>query len=136
MHTLRLSLLMAVVLSVTALPRVLADSMAPEAPPLPPAGPANGMVEDRSSTGEVDYRVFYDQRGRVEHEELASRHDGRMDTFYYYKEGVLQRVEIDSKGTGKIDLWVYLLDGKYVQRYERDTTGSGTPDVVRTFGVH
>jgi hypothetical protein len=49
----------------------------------------------------------------------------------------LQRVEIDSKGTGKIDIWVYLTaDGNSVQRYERDTTGSGKPDVARTFGVN
>jgi hypothetical protein len=60
-----------------------------------------------------------------------------MDTFYYYKDGLLQRVEIDTKGTGKIDLWVYLTaDGNSVQRYERDTTGSGKPDVVRVFGVN
>jgi hypothetical protein len=49
----------------------------------------------------------------------------------------MSRVEIDTKGTGKIDLWVYLTDdGNSVQRYERDTTGSGKPDVVRTFGVN
>jgi hypothetical protein len=135
MHTLRLSFLAAALFSVIALPGAFADSIGPVGPPLLPQGPANGVVEDRSGNGDVDYRVFYDQRGKVEHEEIASRHDGRMDTFYYYKDGVLQRVEIDSKGTGKIDLWVYLLDGKYVQRYERDTTGSGTPDLVRTFGV-
>jgi len=136
MHTLRLSLIAAALFSVVALSGAFSDSMAPVAPPLPPPGPANGVVEDRSGNGDVDYRVFYDQRGKVEHEEIASRHDGRMDTFYYYKDGLLQRVEIDSKGTGKIDLWVYLLDGKYVQRYERDTTGSGKPDLVRTFGIH
>ena len=38
--------------------------------------------------------------------------DGKMDTFYYYKEGVLQRVEIDSKVNGKMDIWVYLMDGE------------------------
>jgi hypothetical protein len=73
----------------------------------------------------------------VDHEELDFNHDGKMDTFYYYKSGRLQRVEIDSKGNGKIDIWVYLMDdGESVQRYERDTTGSGKPDVVRAFGVN
>ena len=112
-----------------------ADSILPVQPTAAPLGPANGMVEmDSTGGGTIDYRVYYDGRGKVAREELASRHDGRMDTFYYYKDGVLQRVEIDTKGSGKIDLWVYLLDGKYVQRYERDTTGSGKPDVVRVFG--
>jgi len=136
MRTLHLALFIAAVMAFAAPPVAFADSIVPAGPPATPEGPPNGVVVDRSADGGVDYRVFYDQRGKVEHEELASNHDGRMDTFYYYKDGVLQRVEIDSKGTGKIDLWVYLLDGKYIQRYERDTTGSGKPDLVRTFGVN
>jgi hypothetical protein len=137
MRILRFSLLAAAFVAFSVLPNAFADSIVPAGPPAPPPGPPNGVVENHSGTGDVDYRVFYDHRGKVEHEELASRHDGKLDTFYYYKDGVLQRVEIDSKGTGKIDLWVYLTDdGKYVQRYERDTTGSGKPDVVRTFGVN
>jgi hypothetical protein len=115
--------------------RAGADSILPVQPMAAAMGPANGMVElDTTGGGTIDYRVYYDGRGKVAREEIASKHDGRMDTFYYYKDGILQKVEIDSKGTGRIDLWVYLLDGKYVQRYERDTTGSGKPDVVRVFG--
>jgi hypothetical protein len=114
----------------------IADSNIPVGPPMSPEGPPNGVVENRTGSGEVDYRVFYDPLGKVEHEELDSHHSGKMDTFYYYNNGVLQRVEIDSKGTGRIDLWVYLKDGKYVQRYERDTTGSGKPDLVRAFGAN
>jgi len=99
-------------------------------------GPPNGVVEtDTTGSGKPDYRAYYDSRGRLLREEMDYAHKGRMDTFYYYKNGVLDRVEIDSKGSGKIDIWVYLLDGKYVQRYERDTTGSGKPDVVRVFGT-
>ena len=102
-----------------------------------PRGVANSIVEsDSTGSGVIDYRVYYDQRGKVAREEMDYNHRGRMDTFYYYKDGVLQRVEIDSKGTGKIDIWVYLVDGTYVQRYERDTTGSGKPDLVRNFGVN
>ncbi len=97
-------------------------------------GAINPVVElSRQGGGQIDYRVFYDRSGKVAREELDYNVDGKMDTFYYYKDGVLQRVEIDSKGTGKVDIWVYLVDGTYIQRYERDTTGSGTPDVVRTF---
>jgi hypothetical protein len=107
----------------------------PAPPPAIPAGPPNGVVESSSTgSGTPDYRVYFDSRGRVAREELDYLHRGRMDTFYYYKNGVLDRVEIDSRGNGKIDIWVYLLDGTYVERYERDTTGSGKPDVVKVFG--
>jgi len=41
-------------------------------------------------------------------------------------------LEIDSGFNGKIDIWIYLLEGKYIQRYERDTTGSGKPTSSRT----
>src|SRR5208283_2470246 len=134
MRTLQLPLLAALFTAFLALPNASADPIVPAGPLIPPQGPPNGVVEDNGGSGGVDYRVFYDGRGKVEHEELASRHDGRMDTFYYYKDGVLSRVEIDSKGNGRIDIWVYLTsDGKYVQRYERDTKGTGTPDLVRTF---
>ncbi len=101
MPTLRFRLLTAAIIAFTALPSAFADSTVPAAPPAPAAGPPNGVVEDHSGSGDVNYRVFYDHQGKVEHEELASRQDGKLDTFYYYKDGVLQRVEIDSKGTGQ-----------------------------------
>ncbi len=115
-------------------PALHSDSIVPAAPPAAPPGAPDAVVElSRQGGGQIDYRVFYDRSGKVAREELDYNVDGKMDTFYYYKDGVLQRVEIDSKGTGKVDIWVYLVDGTYIQRYERDTTGSGTPDVVRTF---
>jgi hypothetical protein len=117
------------------------DKAAPGSAPFPvspaladPVGPPNTTLElDKDSAG-VHYRIAYDDRGKVLREELDYNRDGKMDTFYYYKNGVMQRVEIDSKYSGRIDIWVYLLDGKYVQRYERDTTGSGKADFVRDFG--
>jgi len=131
-----LLLAIAVGLVLGAAPRASADSpMVPAPPPAVPQGPPNGMVEQSSTDGgATDYRVYFDSRGRPAREELDYFHHGKMDTFYYFKDGVLDRVEIDSKGSGKIDIWVYLLDGQYVQRYERDTTGSGKPDVVKVFG--
>ena len=132
----RLLLALTVALALAAAPGARADSpMLPAPPPAVPQGPPNGMVEQSSTgSGTPDYRVYFDSRGRPAREELDFLHRGKMDTFYYYKNGVLDRVEIDSKGDGKIDIWVYLLDGQYVQRYERDTTGSGKPDVVKVFG--
>jgi hypothetical protein len=112
-----------------------ADSVVPAAPSLAsPQGTPNGTMElDRNSDGVVDYRVTYDARGKVLREELDFNYDGKMDTFYQHKDGILQRVDVDSDYTGAIDIWVYLRDGTYVTRYERDTDGDGKPDSVRSF---
>ena len=125
-------------LAAAALPAL--DNAGPGSPATPPApllpqGAANGSVElDRNGDGHVDYRVYYDARGKVAREELDFNFDGKMDTFYYYKDGVLQREELDTHFDGRIDIWVYLLDGTYVLRYERDMDGDGKADVVRDFG--
>jgi hypothetical protein len=135
----RLSVLFCLFLASTAFSL---DKAGPGVAPFPappnlasPVGPPGSTVElDRDGDNVIDYRATYDDTGKVLREELDYNFDGKMDTFYYYKEGVLQRVEIDSKFCGKVDIWVYLLDGKYVQRYERDTTGDGKADFVRDFG--
>jgi hypothetical protein len=108
-------------------------------PITPPSTAAQGAPNGVSETslagdGFIDYRVYYDGKGALSREELDYNHDGKMDTFYYYAGGVLQRVEIDSRFSGKVDIWIYLLEGKYIQRYERDTTGSGKPDIIKDFG--
>jgi hypothetical protein len=107
----------------------------PPAPtPLLPQGAPNGSVElDRDGDGDIDYRVYYDAKGKVAREELDFNFDGKMDTFYYYKDGVLQREELDTRFNGKIDLIVYLLDGTYVQKYER-LDENGKSILVRDFG--
>ena len=132
----RAILVVTCVVCALAAPCLGAQSPFPAPPPLAAErGAPNSVVElDRNGDGKVDYRVIYDASGRVSQEQLDFKGTGRMDTFYYYKSGVLERVEIDSTGSGKIDIWVYLIDGKYVQRYERDTDGDGKPDIVRTFG--
>ncbi len=132
----RLLLALVAVMALAAVSQVPGEPpVLPAPPPTIPPGPPNGMVESSTKDGGVpDFRTYFDSRGRVAREELDFLHHGRMDTFYYYRDGILDRVEIDSKGNGKIDIWVYLLDGTYVQRYERDTTGSGKPDVVKVFG--
>ncbi len=125
----------------SSLPALDKGAPGPAAFPAPPdlfspVGPPNSVAEiDRNGLGIIDFRAYYDEKGKVSREELDYNDDGKMDTFYYYKDGVLQRVEIDSRFNGKVDIWIYLLDGKYVRRYERDTTGSGKPDIVRDYGT-
>jgi hypothetical protein len=106
----------------------------PMAPPSAPAGAPNAVVDlDRDSDGKLDYRVIYDSRGRPSEEDLDFNYDGVYDTFYYYAAGVLQRVDIDSRSAGKVDIRVWLLDGTYIKRYERDMDGDGKPDVVKDY---
>jgi hypothetical protein len=127
----------AAVFALLAIERAAADSPPFAVPPPSTSaqGKPNSMVETSlQGDGIIDDRVYYDRKGAISREELDYNHDGKMDTFYYYEGGLLSRVEIDSKCTGRIDIRVYLVEGKYIRRYERDTTGSGKPDVIKDFG--
>jgi hypothetical protein len=111
-----------------------AQAKVPLAPPTAPTGAPNSLMEmDRDGDGKKDFRVSYDAKGRVAEEDMDYNYDGIYDTFYYYTAGILQRVEIDSASTGRIDIWVYLLQGTYISKYERDTDGDGKPDLVRDY---
>jgi len=88
---------------------------------------------DRNSDGNVDYRIFNDAKGRKVYEEYDYDYDGRMDDFYYYKEGQLDREEIDSDSNGKIDVWIVLYQGKYIRRIEQDKDGDGKPDAITDY---
>lgn len=92
------------------------------------------ITGDTNENGRVNYALRRDDRGRKEREAVDHNHDGYMDNFYYYRNGVLHRQEIDTNYDGKIDLWIYMYDGVRVERYERDTNHDGEIDVVRVFG--
>ena len=93
------------------------------------------MSKDRDFDGRPDYILVYDERARKISETLDFNFDGRMDDFYYYKGGVLERREIDTDFNDSIDLWVYLFEGVYLSRVERDLDGDGEVDFVKEYGV-
>jgi len=92
------------------------------------------MFADTAGNGQFDYIVTYDQKGRKVLEEMDYNHDGIMDDFYYFEEGILIRREVDSNFDSFIDLWVYLYKGVYIEKYERDTDFDGIKDIVKVFG--
>ncbi|TVR67181.1 MAG: hypothetical protein EA427_14510 [Spirochaetaceae bacterium] len=92
------------------------------------------ITGDSNGDGRIDYALKLDDRGQKRYEAVDHNKDGRMDNFYYYRNGVLHRQEIDTNYDGKIDLWIYMYDGVRVRAYERDTNHDGTPDLIRRFG--
>jgi hypothetical protein len=115
-----------------------ADAAATKREPLIPFDPKDfdktWLTRDTNGDGRIDYAVKMDGQDRKQLEALDYNHDGRMDDFVYYSNGVPVREEIDSNYDGKIDLWVYLYQGVYIERYEQDTNFDGIPDIVRNYG--
>jgi len=88
---------------------------------------------DRNFDGLVDYKAeFLDSDKRL-YEEFDFNYDGEMDDFYYFEEGNLSRQEIDTNFDGQIDMWIYLHEGMYVRRIERDLDFDGKVDRVTDY---
>jgi hypothetical protein len=107
----------------------------PVAPPtgILKKGSAPRVEMDLDEDGRIDYVLVNNARGLPEHEEFDYNHDGTMDDFLYYENGLAVREEIDSDYNGKIDIWVHLAEGKYIRRWERDLDGDGKPDKSQDF---
>jgi len=88
---------------------------------------------DSNFDGAVDYLLRTNQNKEKVYEEIDFNHDGSMDDFYFYSEGVLVRRELDSNYDGEVDVWVYLSEGVYIQRYARDRDYDGVIDLERDF---
>jgi hypothetical protein len=112
-----------------------AQSGAPDAPPagILKKGTATRVELDTNEDGRIDYVLVSFPSGLTEHEEFDYNGDGVMDDFFYYEKGIPVREEIDSDFNGKIDIWVYLAEGKYITRWERDLDGDGKPDTSQDF---
>jgi hypothetical protein len=98
-------------------------------PPPPAVAPKpfkNVDVRDINGDGVPDLWVYYDPQkpGEIMRQEEASKGDGRVDTWSYFKDGKLLRREVDTKGRGRPDA-VFFYDGDQITREERDETGEG-----------
>ena len=92
-----------------------------------------GLSLDRNYDERIDYTVGYDADNRKTREEMDFNFDGRMDDFYFFKEGELVRQEVDSNFDGRIDVWVSL-EGQYIRGYEMDRDFDGVAEVRKAFG--
>lgn len=88
---------------------------------------------DSNNDGETDYLIKTDEDGEKEMEVLDYNHDGKMDDFYIYDSGVLEQRAIDSNSDGMIDIRVYLEDGVYILRYEKDSNYDGEMDIKKRY---
>lgn len=89
---------------------------------------------DRNNDGVTDYALRLDDSGEKKYEAVDHNHDGIMDNFYFYSQGLLKRQEIDTNFDGNIDLWVFMDDGVHVKGFDRDTNHDGQVDLVRRYG--
>jgi antitoxin component YwqK of YwqJK toxin-antitoxin module len=71
--------------------------------------------------------ILFDNQGRIRKVEADTGGDGRMDSFQYFKNGVMVNVEQDRNGDGIIDSWHYYEEGQMV-RVEQDRSFNGNID--------
>jgi hypothetical protein len=105
----------------------LASSSKKETPSSSPSRPfRNVEVKDVNGDGVADLWIYYNplKAGEIVRQEEATRWDGRVDTWSYFKDGKLVRREVDSKGRGVADT-VYHYENDKIVREERDENGTG-----------
>ncbi|HHP7235462.1 MAG TPA: hypothetical protein ACFCUC_12590 [Desulfobacterales bacterium] len=120
-----------------------------------PSAAAGGRIikEDSDNDGQPDRIVHLAPSGDVDQLEADTDGDLKMDTFQYYKRGMVERIERDTDADGRIDERDLLTDGKTTTRHSlgvngeivgtltfdgeqrplewrRDTTGDGRMDTV------
>jgi hypothetical protein len=93
----------------------------------PPSSPfKNVEVRDINGDGVPDLWIYYSplRPSEIVRQEEASRFDGRVDTWSYFKDGRLVRREVDTKGKGAADT-IYYYENDKIVREERDESGTG-----------
>jgi hypothetical protein len=105
----------------------LASLSKKETPSSSPSRPfKNVEVKDINGDGIADLWIYYNpvKPGEIVRQEEATRWDGRVDTWSYFKDGKLVRREVDTKGGGAPDT-VYHYENDKMVREERDENGNG-----------
>jgi hypothetical protein len=96
-------------------------------PPKPASSPfRNVEVRDINGDGAPDLWIYYNPKnpGEIVRQEEATKGDGLVDTWSYFKDGQLVRRDIDTKGHGRPDT-VFYFDNDKIAREERDESGQG-----------
>lgn len=96
------------------------------APGAAPSPFKNTEVRDVNGDGIPDLWIYYNPQkpGEIVRQEEASKGDGRVDTWSYFKDGQLIRRDVDAKGQGTPDK-IFYYDNDKIAREERDETGQG-----------
>lgn len=107
--------------------RTVLASLGKPSAPAPPASPFKNVdVRDTNGDGVPDLWIYYDPQkpGEIIRQEEATKGDGRVDTWSYFKDGKLIRRDVDTKQQGRPDT-VFYYDGDKLAREEHDETGQG-----------
>ena len=93
---------------------------------IPPTQFKNVAVKDINGDGVPDLWVYHNPRnpGEIVRQEEATKYDGTVNAWSYFKDGKLVRRDVDSQGQGRPDTVFYYADDK-IAREERDESGTG-----------
>jgi hypothetical protein len=93
---------------------------------IPPPQFKNVEVKDINGDGVPDLWIYHNPRspGEIVRQEEATKYDGTVNAWSYFKDGKLVRRDVDSQGQGKPDTVFYYADDK-IAREERDESGTG-----------
>jgi hypothetical protein len=93
---------------------------------IPPPQFKNVEVKDINGDGVPDLWTYHNPRnpGEIVRQEEATKYDGTVNAWSYFKDGKLVRRDVDSQGQGRPDTVFYYADDK-IAREERDESGTG-----------
>ena len=104
----------------------LASLSKPMPPQVAPSPFKNVEIRDVNGDGIPDLWIYHNPQkpSEIIRQEEATKANGQVDTWSYFKDGQLVRREVDSKGLGRPDA-VFYYDSDKIVREERDETGQG-----------
>ncbi|MBW1926948.1 MAG: hypothetical protein JRI35_07135 [Deltaproteobacteria bacterium] len=95
-------------------------------------GRACRQTEDLNRDGRPDVTIYFNAREEKERVEMDTDLNGRIDTWEYYKDGLLARVEKDDEANGKISSKIFYRNEKKY-RLIRDEDNDGRFEITQWF---